>query len=89
MRTLVELVEVCGVYLIPIIAILGGLSIAALKILKDGPSKASEKDQADEARLIQQIHQGLLKMEKRIETLETILLDRGGKHKTYRETDSE
>jgi phage shock protein B len=32
--------------------------------------------QADDARVIQEIYQGLSRLEKRIETLETILLDR-------------
>jgi phage shock protein B len=32
--------------------------------------------QGEEGRIIQEIHQGMLHLEKRIETLETILLDR-------------
>lgn len=35
----------------------------------------------DDTRLIQEIHQGLSKMEERVETLETILLDREQKQK--------
>ncbi len=42
---------------------------------KGGGSKGSAKVQADETRLIQEIHQGLVKMESRIESLETLLLD--------------
>lgn len=35
----------------------------------------NRQDQADDARLVQELHQGLEKMEARIEALETILLD--------------
>jgi phage shock protein B len=34
---------------------------------------------ADEGRLIQEIYQGLTKMERRVEALETLLLERDGK----------
>lgn len=42
---------------------------------KGGGSKGSAKVHADETRLIQEIHQGLVKMERRVESLETLLLD--------------
>jgi phage shock protein B len=38
-------------------------------------------EQADETRVIQELHEGLLRMEKRIEALETILLERERKEK--------
>lgn len=44
---------------------------------------SQERDiQAEEGRIIEEIHQGLVRLEKRVATLETILLDRrpeGGK----------
>lgn len=59
-----------------IIALLGGLGLTALKILKGSPSRAAGVSPADEARMIQDIYHGLQKMEQRLEALETIVLDR-------------
>jgi phage shock protein B len=69
--------------LIPLIvlAIMGGLVIAAIRTWRGEPLRARKEEQADETRLIQEIHQGLSNMEKRIEALETILLDRERKGK--------
>lgn len=61
--------------MIPIVAILGGVFLAALKILKGGPATGSREDQAQETRMMQDIYHGLQKMEDRIQALETILLD--------------
>jgi phage shock protein B len=47
----------------------------AIKIIKGGLSHKKQKYQADEARMIQEIYQGLSRMEERVESLETILLD--------------
>ena len=48
----------------------------AIKILKGGLSRKGQKYQAEEARIIQEIYQGLSRMEQRVEALETIILDR-------------
>ena len=61
--------------MIPIIAILGVVFLVALKILKGGPGSATGYG-ADEAQLMQDVYRGLQEMERRIEALETILLDR-------------
>ena len=61
--------------------------VLALKKLQGSGSirRRSELD-AEETRLMQEIHQGLSRMEERIEALETILLDREGtKHRKERE----
>lgn len=60
---------------IPLAAILGGVLIAIVKILKGDRAAAGQRLDAEEARMMQEIYQGLEKMEKRIEALETILLD--------------
>ena len=60
-----------SVVLIP--AIIGGTILLAIRLLK---GKASHKDQADDSKIIQEIYQGLSRMEERVEALETILLDR-------------
>lgn len=63
---------------IPLVAIIGGLFIEALKILKgdgSGPGGLGDLSE-DEGQTIQEINRGLNRMEKRIEALETILLER-------------
>jgi phage shock protein B len=60
-----------SVVLIP--AIIGGTILLSIKLLK---GKTSRKDQADDAKVVQEIYQGLSRMEERVEALETILLDR-------------
>jgi phage shock protein B len=60
-----------SVVLIP--AIIGGTILLSIRLLK---GKTSRKDQADDSKIIQEIYQGLSRMEERVEALETILLDR-------------
>ena len=57
------------------LAIIGGTILMAIKILKGGISRKDQHNQAEEARLIQEIYQGFARMEERVEALETILLD--------------
>ena len=57
--------------LIPLVV--GATIVISIKLLKGGSSR---KDQAEDSKLIQEIYQGLSRMEKRVEALETILLDR-------------
>ena len=59
-----------------VLAIIGGTILMAIKILKGGLSRKGQKVQTDEARMIQEIYQGLSRMEGRVEALETIILDR-------------
>ena len=58
------------------LAIIGSTILMAIKILKGGFSRKSQQSQADEARMIQEIYHGLSRMEERVESLETIILDR-------------
>ena len=64
------------------LAIIGSTILMAIKILKGGLSQKGQKLQTDEARTIQEIYQGLSQMEKRLEALETIILDRERKDQT-------
>ena len=50
--------------------------LLAIKFFKGGLSRTDQKQQAEEAKMIQEIYQGLSRMEERVEALETILLDR-------------
>ena len=54
-------------------AVIGGTIVISIKLLRGG---ASRKDQAEDSKIIQEIYQGLARMEERVEALETILLDR-------------
>ena len=61
---------------IPMIAVAGGILLAALRILKGESGGRAKSGDAEEARMIQDIYHGLLKMESRVESLETLLMDR-------------
>jgi phage shock protein B len=63
------------------LAVIGSTILIAIKILKGGVSRQGQKFQA-EARMIQEIYQGLSRMEERVESLETIILDRERKERT-------
>ncbi len=69
------------VFGIPLAAILGGILLAIIKVLKGGSSRADRETQAEETKLIQDVHQGLIKMEERVEALETLLIERDKKEK--------
>jgi phage shock protein B len=57
------------------VAVTGGLVLAALKILKGSPRHDSQQLDIDETKLIQELHQGLSRIEERVEALETLLID--------------
>lgn len=73
-NTIVDLVAVTGGLLVALVFVLGILLIIGLKVSR-GTRKSSDLSDADEAKLIQDIYHGLAKMEQRVETLETLLLD--------------
>lgn len=58
------------------LAIIGSTILMGIKIIKSGISSKDRKTQGDEARLIQEIYQGLAHMEERVEALETIILNK-------------
>lgn len=68
-----ELVAVIIVFIVIGIPTICGTFLAAKKVgIKNQKSQMDE----DEARIMQELHQGLSKMEKRIESLETIIIDK-------------
>ena len=70
-------ITIMMVFGIPLVAILlGWIFLRSLKILKGEGTDEARKMSSEEARMMQEIHSGLSKLEKRIESLETILLDR-------------
>ena len=56
------------------------LIVCLIKGLKCGTSGPGIQSSPDEARLVQQIYEDLQRMDKRVEALETILLDRARDH---------
>jgi len=57
------------------LAIIGSTILMAIRILKGGFSRKGRDIEAEEARMIQKIYQGLSSIEKRVDALETILLE--------------
>lgn len=57
------------------VALICGTILAIIRMRSSGLSKGSKNTKTDEALMIQEIYQGLSKMEKRIDALETILMD--------------
>ena len=62
-----------------VIGILAATILLAVKWRHGGVSRKSRLRQAEEDRIIQEIYNGLSRMEARVESLETILMDRPGK----------
>jgi len=60
----------------PLVATVGFVCLKGLKILKETAPGQSQHISTEEAKLMQELYQGLVRMEERIEALETLLLDR-------------
>ena len=79
-----------GVFIVAIVfggtvlalAIIGSTILMAIKILKGGVSRKGQRFESEEARMIQEMYQGLSRMEERVEALETIILDRERKDRS-------
>jgi len=65
---------ICGVSLVAFI-FLGIFILVFAKMLKSGGKSKSKNGPDQEAQLIQEIFQGMSRMEQRVEALETILFD--------------
>ncbi|MCF8032469.1 MAG: hypothetical protein K9K66_08160 [Desulfarculaceae bacterium] len=61
------------------LGILGGVAVSIVRLIKGPKGKQTAQADEDEARLIQDLHKGLTRMESRIDALETIMLERQGK----------
>ena len=60
------------------LAIVGGTILAIVRGRQRGWSRKSRGAAAEDDKMMQDIYQGLLRMEKRVEALETILMDLPG-----------
>ena len=65
------------------LAIIGGTFLMAIKLIKGGVSRKQQQLDAEEAKMIQEIYQGLTRMEERVESLETILIDRSKRNSNH------
>ena len=56
--------------------VIGGTLLMAIKLIKGGGSRKDQERLAEEARMVQEIYQGMSTLEERVESLETLLLDK-------------
>ncbi|RLB59699.1 MAG: phage-shock protein [Deltaproteobacteria bacterium] len=56
--------------------VLGIFVLIAIRMFRGDGRERQRLDADEESRLVQEIHRGLLQMERRVEALETILFDR-------------
>ena len=61
------------------LAVIGGTILMAIKMRHEGISGKHRRFQAEEAGMIQEIYHGMSRLEERVESLETILMERKGK----------
>ncbi len=57
------------------LAVIGGTILIAIRLLRGDMSRKGQRLQNEEAKTLQEIHQGLERMERRIEALETIVFE--------------
>lgn len=74
MKMFLTMVVVFGSIVLASVAVIGTVYLF-IRLLGGGVSHEARRLQAEETRMIQDIYNGLLRMEERVETLETILLD--------------
>ena len=58
------------------LAVIGGTILMAIRLIKGGVSRKDQTEMAREAKMMQEIYQGLSQLEERLDSLETILFDR-------------
>ena len=75
-RELVPVLATILGFVIAFIAIAGGLMIALVKAWRGGHKMATRKIDAEEALAFQELQRGFQRMENRVESLETLLIER-------------
>jgi phage shock protein B len=56
------------------LAVVGGTILLAIRLIKGGGGRENRQQAATDARMLQEVYQGLERMEERMEALETILI---------------
>jgi phage shock protein B len=64
------------------LTVIGSTILLGIKIIKGGISSKGGRFENEEARVIQEIYEGLNRMEARVEALETLLMERDGKDRS-------
>ncbi|MEA3364175.1 MAG: hypothetical protein U9Q79_00925 [Candidatus Hydrogenedentes bacterium] len=64
-----------------VVALFAALVVGLLRSLTGRSVRRNPRQEAEEARIMQEIHHGMARLEGRVENLETIVLEREG-HKT-------
>ena len=77
--TAVWIVTIVFGSLVLVLATICATILLAMKWRRGGLSARSRKAREEEARMIQDIYQGLSRMEQRVEALETILMEHKGR----------
>ena len=77
--TAVFIVSIVFAGIVLALAIICGTILMSMRIRRGGISRKGRQAEAEDARLFQEIYQGLSKMEKRVDSLETILMEKTGK----------
>ncbi len=72
---------------LPIMAVAGHFLVEGLKVMRGGSPRRDRQLEAEETRIIQDVYQGLRKLEERVEALETLLMDRAEKEPVRRRSD--
>lgn len=67
-----------GFVLLPLLVVIGFVFLIA-RMFSGSLSKGRTAEQIDEARMVQEIYNKLSRMEQRVEVLETLLIEGGGK----------
>jgi phage shock protein B len=56
------------------LAVVGGTILMAIRLIKGGGGREDRRQAAADTRMLQEIYQGMARMEERVEALETILI---------------
>lgn len=78
----ISILVILMVFGIGLVVVIGVILIAVINALRRGRTAEDRRLDEEETRMMQEIYQGLEKMEKRVEALETLLLDRERKDET-------
>ncbi len=78
MKMLCVAAAIFGLIILAIAAI-GGIILFSIKIIKGGFSYKDRQRLTMETKMVQDLYQGLRKMETRVEALETLLMDQDSK----------
>jgi phage shock protein B len=81
----VAIILASGFVAVMLLMTLGFVAKIIVSAIRGGGSRRSRHDETAETQLIQEIHHGLKKMEERVESLETLLMDDDRKRNEFDE----